>query len=207
MTEEQIDELVFDASPDGTGIWCATCRRGLVAWAPEGSSRREWRHSLEEIWPADHPVRPVDIRTLDDPIIECDFCSATPITVEYECANQVWRERRTTRRTMSIGEYTDRHTAGVVGKHTTEATGRAQQWGEHWVACAECAALVDARDINGLVARVVDTFPPKLRNTSKKLISVRANLRDTYEHVLTTISRRGRVVFQPRLGVIWDRQS
>jgi hypothetical protein len=47
-------------------------------------------------------------------------------------------------------------------------------WGERWSACDDCAALIETRDLMGLISRVTDAMPAKYTR-GKKLLRVRGD--------------------------------
>jgi hypothetical protein len=76
-------------------------------------------------------------------------------------------------------------------------------WGQRWSACDGCAALIEHRDLMGLIARVTDAMPAKLTR-GKKLLLTRGLLHDNYTTVFATLRPgRGRITSGHPLGV-WD---
>ena len=76
-------------------------------------------------------------------------------------------------------------------------------WGERWSACDCCAALIETRDLMGLISRVTDAMPAKYTR-GKKLVRVRGDLHANYSTVLATLRPgRGRITSEHPLGD-WD---
>jgi hypothetical protein len=89
---------------------------------------REYQHGLP---PTDgHIPQPVPISQITDPVLVCDFCSAS---------NPVWSYRFN-----QINVVVADPDNAIVGNHNL---------GQLWAACAACAKLVDANDQPGLSRR------------------------------------------------------
>ncbi|MFC7527543.1 hypothetical protein [Actinoplanes sp. GCM10030250] len=140
----------------------------------------------------DHQPQPAPVTEVPDPIIECDFCSSPEARWVYVCADQETDTRYVTRRTVEVGDYQRRHYAARTRAVET-ASGPLRIWGERWSTCDGCAALLEAHDLYGLIARVTDAMPPKLIR-GKKLMTVRGLLHGNYSTVLETLRPgRGRI--------------
>ena len=76
-------------------------------------------------------------------------------------------------------------------------------WGERWSACHGCAALIETRDLMGLISQVTDAMPAKYTR-GKKLQQVRGDLHANYNTVFATLRPgRGRITSEHPLGD-WD---
>jgi hypothetical protein len=188
--------------PEQIPPYCRTCRRALTRRVSPGGAV-DLIHAGEQRGEAvDHKAQPVPLTEIADPIIECDFCSAPDAVWIYVCADQQTDTRIVTSRTVDQCDYQRRHHAARTRNVTTTA-GPAQRWGQRWSACERCAALIEHRDLMGLIARVTDAMPAKLTR-GKKLVQVRGHLHDTYTTVLATRRPgRGRITPGHPLGV-WD---
>jgi hypothetical protein len=179
-------------TPDEMPFHCRTCRRALHRrQAPSGVVTFEHPNELRGDT-LDHEPRPAPVTEIPDPIIECDFCSIPEARWVYVCADQETDTRYVTRRTLDVGDYQRRHYAART--RAVETTlGPLQIWGERWSACDGCAALLEGRDLYGLIARVTEAMPAKLTR-GKKLMTVRGLLHSNYSTVLETLRPgRGRI--------------
>ncbi|GAA1811012.1 hypothetical protein GCM10009682_35740 [Luedemannella flava] len=188
--------------PDQTPTYCRTCRRALNRWETAGG-QVDFIHAAEQRGAStDHPARPAPITEITDPIIECDFCSATGATWIYVCADQETDTRIVTSKTVDLRDYHQRHHAARTRNVQTTA-GPLSRWGTRWSACTPCAERIEDRDLMGLIARVTDAMPAKFTR-GKKLVSVRGLLHENYSTVFATMRPgRGRIIPQHPLGV-WD---
>jgi hypothetical protein len=185
--------------PEQIPPYCRACRRALsIRLSPAGVLN--FIHHAEQRGEAvDHQAQPVPITEITDPIIDCDFCSAPDAAWVYTCADQTSDLRIVTSSTVKGSEYRDRHHAARTRNVRTSA-GPMQLWGERWTACDGCAALVEARDLMGLIARVTDAMPAKYTR-GKKLARVRGELHQNYSTVLATLRPgRGRITSDNPLG-------
>jgi hypothetical protein len=181
--------------------YCRTCRRALNQHTtPTGQVT--YRHAEHRASVADHPPAPVPLAEIPDPIIECDYCSRPDAAFVYVCGDQDTRADRVTGRVVSARDYQRRHHAArTLRTHT--APGLTQSWGQRWSACHGCAALIDARDLLGLIARVIDTMPARFTRRSR-LARTRAHLHTTYTTVFATLQPgRGRITPDHPLGA-WE---
>jgi hypothetical protein len=189
-------------TPDEMPFHCRTCHRALHRHqSPSGTLT--FLHPAEvRGGEVDHQARPAPVTEVENPIIECDFCSGPDAAWVYVCADQESDVRYVTRRTVNLGDYQRRHHAARTHKVET-ALGPMQIWGERWSACEGCAALLGERDLYGLIARVTDAMPAKLTR-GKKLANVRGHLNGTYSTVLDTLRPgRYRITQHYPLGV-WE---
>jgi hypothetical protein len=93
----------------------------------------------------------------------CDFCSSPAVIKRFECRDFDSASKD----------------AGVIYPETAAATGPTNlvfASKGYWAACAPCAALVEAGDVEGLVKRVLDEFEP-LRHRAE----LESHLRRTYK--------------------------
>jgi hypothetical protein len=189
-------------APDAIPPYCRTCRRALQ-WRRSPSGIADFIHAAEQRGDSsDHPADPAPLTEIVDPIIECDFCSAPGAAWIYWCADQRTDTQIVTSRTVGLHDYRRRHHAARTrGVETT--AGPSQMWGERWSACDGCAALIEARDLMGLIWRVTDAMPAKYTR-GKKLLRVRGDLHANYSAVFATLrAGRGRITSEHPLGV-WD---
>jgi hypothetical protein len=150
--------------------------------------------------PVDHRPDPVPVTEIDAPLMVCDFCSAPEAAWIYRCADQRTDLRRVTARVVDVRDYRDRHHAARASRVETEHA-LTQSSGERWSACAGCAELVEARDLYGLIWRVVEAMPAKLTR-GNRLARVRSQLNATYSTVFDTLAPgRGRIEPDHPLGV------
>src|SRR5437763_17221783 len=105
--------------------YCRTCRRALnVQVSPAG--KVTFRHSDElRGETVDHPADPVPLTELDNPVMECDFCSRPDPAWCYETGDQFTESRVVTSRTVGVGDYRRRHGAARARTVTT-GPGRTQ---------------------------------------------------------------------------------
>jgi hypothetical protein len=103
---------------------------------------------------------------------------------------------------VGLHDYRRRHLAARTRNVETTA-GPSQMWGERWSACDGCAALIEARDLMGLISRVTDAMPAKYTR-GKKLVRVRGDLHANYSTVFATLRPgRGRITSEHPFGD-WD---
>ena len=187
-------------SPDEVPFHCRACRRAL--------HRRENSHGIVTfLHPAevrggtsDHSPQPAPVTEIDNPIIECDFCSHPDAAWIYVCADQESVTSIVTGYTVGIGDYRRRHHAARA--RSVETTpGPTSVWGERWSTCDGCATLIEARDLYALINRVTDAMPAKYTR-GKRLIAVRGHLHGNYSTVLATLRPgRARITAKHPLGV------
>ena len=97
-------------------------------------------------------------------------------------------------------DYRDRHHAARARRTDTEHA-ITQAWGRRWSSCEACAALVQARDLYGLIGRVVDAMPARVTR-GNRLVRVRGELHGLYAAVFDTLAPgRGRITPGHPLGV------
>ncbi|WP_249714613.1 hypothetical protein [Rhizomonospora bruguierae] len=161
----------------------------------------EYLHAAEQRGERfDHRPDPAPVTEIPDPLIECDFCSAPEAAWVYRCADQRTDIHRITAQVVGVSDYRDRHRAARARRTDTEHA-VTQAWGERWSTCGDCANLIEARDLFGLIRRVVDAMPPKLTQ-GKHLIRTRGHLYDTYSTMFATLaSGRGRITPGHPLGI------
>jgi hypothetical protein len=180
-------------------IYCRTCRRALNRLEIGGILR--WVHPAElRGEPVDHPAAPIRLTDLADPLIECDFCShGTPTTV-YLCEDLRTHVDVVTKRVVGRADYQRRHLAARTRRIET-APGITQAWGQRWSACDDCAALIEQRDLYGLIRRVTDHMPRKFTR-GKRLAATRAHLHAHYRDMFDTLlPGAGRITRGHPLGV------
>ncbi len=182
--------------------YCRTCRRALNS--KTASSGRVTYHHAAELRGAvsDHAADPVPLTELNDPVMECDFCSRPDPAWTHVCADQHTEVRKVTARVVGARDYRDRHGAARVLRTETEP-GLTQAWGQRWAACEGCAALIEQRDLYGLVGRVADAMPAKYTR-GNRLARTRGELHANYSNVFATLQPgRGRITPEHPLGV-WE---
>jgi hypothetical protein len=185
----------------GEPVWyCRTCSRALNT-GTTARGQLTYRHATELRGEAsDHPADPVPLTQLPHPVMECDFCSRPNPVWVYVCDDQHTEVRVVTARVVGAADYQRRHHAArTLGTQT--APGITQAWGQRWSACDGCAALIESRDLYGLIARVTDAMPAKYTR-GKRLVRVRGGLHATYSGLLATLAPgRGRITPEHPLGV------
>jgi hypothetical protein len=184
-----------------TSYYCRSCRRALNRLATGEIVR--WAHASELRGErVDHPASPVRLTELADPLIECDFCSqGTPTTV-FVCADRHTQVDLVTKRVVGLSDYQRRHRAARTRRVETEP-GITQAWGQRWSACDPCAALIEQRDLYGLINRVTDHVPPKFTRRNRLAVT-RAHLHGLYGEMFDTLlPGAGRITAEHPLGV-WD---
>lgn len=171
--------------PPVEALYCRRCRRAVSTRS--GPAGITYLHAAEARGDTvDHRPDPVPVTEIADPLIECDFCSAPDAAWIYRCADHRTNIRKVTAQVIGVRDYQARHHAARVRRTETEpALSRA--WGEHWSACEECAALIEARDLYGLIWRVVESMPAKLTR-GNRLVRVRGHLHGTYTAVFDTLA-------------------
>jgi len=180
-------------------LYCRRCRRAInVRTGPAGVT---YLHATEVRGDTvDHRPDPAPVTEIDNPIIECDFCSHPEAAWIYVCADQHTEVARVTARVVDVGDYRARHHAARARRTDTEHA-LTQAWGARWTACIECGELIEARDVYGLIWRVVEAMPAKLTR-GNRLVRVRGELHATYTTVLDTlVPGRGRIEPGHPLGV------
>jgi hypothetical protein len=194
-------------APTGTGstfdihaTYCRTCRQALNVFFHKGTGVVEYLHTVElRGGTADHPAAPAPLTEIDQPVMECDFCSRPEAVWAYVCAEQDTQRRVVTSRVVDARDYRDRHHAARA-RHVQTAEAPTHAWGQRWTSCAGCAELIEARDLYGLISRVTDTLPAKYTR-GKNLARTRAQLHATYSTFLATLAPgRGRITPQAPLG-------
>lgn len=182
-------------------LYCLRCRRGVNTRVNSLGIVVQYLHAAEQRGlRSDHDPEPVPVTEILDPIIECDFCSTPDAAWIYRCANQFSEHRRVTERVVGVSDYRSRHGAARARRTDTEHA-FTQAWGERWSACGDCAELIEARDLYGLIRCVVDSLPAKFTR-GKHLVRVRGELHDTYSEVFDTLAPgRGRIAPGHLLGI------
>jgi hypothetical protein len=185
-------------------LFCRRCRRAVNTHTGPGGAT--YLHAVEvRGGTVDHRPDPAPVTEVEDPLIECDFCSAPDAAWIYRCADQRTDLHRVTARLVGAHDYRDRHRAARVRRTETEHA-LTQAWGQRWSACEGCAALIEARDLYGLMSRVIQAMPAKLTR-GKRLMRVRGELHGTYSTVFDTLAPgRGRIEPGHPLGV-WSAPS
>lgn len=185
-------------------LYCRRCRRAVNTRTGPGGVR--YLHAIEARGgTVDHGPDPVMVTEIADPLIECDFCCAPDAVWIYRCADQRTDVRKVTARVVDARDYRERHHAARARRIETEHA-LTQAWGERWSACEPCAELIEARDLYGLIRRVVDAMPAKLTR-GRRLVQVRGELHHMYSIVFDTLAPgRGRIEPGNPLG-IWPPSS
>lgn len=185
--------------PPAEVLYCRRCRRAVnTRTGPAGVT---YLHAVEVRGGAvDHRADPAPVTEIDEPLIECDFCSTPQAAWIYRCADQRTNIRKITTRVVGAHDYRARHHAARVRRTETEPA-ISQAWGEHWSACAGCAELIEDRDLYGLIRRVVEAMPAKMTR-GNRLVRVRGQLHGLYSTVFDTLAPgRGRIEPGHPLGV------
>jgi hypothetical protein len=185
--------------PPVEAMYCRRCRRAVNTRT--GPSGVTFLHAVEvRGGTVDHRPDPVPVTEIADPLIECDFCSAPDAAWIYRCADRRTDLHRITTQVVGARDYRDRHRAARVRRTETEHA-ITEAWGERWSACSGCAELIEARDIYGLIGRVVEAMPARYTR-GKRLVRVRGELHSTYSAVFDTLAPgRGRIEPGHPLGV------
>lgn len=193
--------LPADAS-GGEVLYCRICRRALTTQF-NATGTVTLRHAQELRGGAvDHSPKPVPVTEMPDPLMECDFCSAPEAAWAYVCADQYTHVKTVTTKVVDALDYRDRHHAARTRRTDTE-NAYTSMWGQRWSACQGCAALIENRDLYGLISRVTDSLPRKY-TSGKRLIRVRGELHGVYSHLFDTLAPgRGRITPGQPLGV-WE---
>ena len=180
-------------------MYCRRCRRAVNTRTWPGGVT--YVHAVEVRGETvDHRPDPAPVTEITDPLIECDFCSEPDAAWIYRCADQHTDVRKVTARVIDVADYRNRHHAARTRRTETEHA-ITQAWGERWSACQGCAELIEARNLYGLIGRVVDAMPAKLTR-GNRLVRVRGHLHDTYSTVFDTLAPgRGRIEPGHPLGV------
>ena len=179
------------STPDPS-MYCRTCTRALQVRRHGDAGPVEYLHAADLRGDhTDHTPAPVPLAELPDAVQECDFDSATPAVFVYVCDEQVTAHSRIAQRIVGQDDYLRRGAAARSLREVTEHM-QTHHWGQRWAACEGCAALIEARDLLGLIRRVTDGLPARMLNTPRKLRAVRGELDATYSHVFATL-RPGRL--------------
>jgi hypothetical protein len=162
--------------------YCRTCRQPLNVYTdPAGPIR--FLHGGSGA--ADYPAQPVPLSDLPDAQRRCDFCSTPDPVWIYTAADQHTGARTVTRAVVAADDYRDRHHAARIRRADT-TPGPVHAWGAQWAACDGCADLIEARDLYGLIGRVVDAMPANLTR-GRRLARVRGELTALYTTLLDTL--------------------
>jgi len=180
-------------------MYCRCCRRAVNTRT--GAAGVIYLHAAEVRGePVNHRADPVPIADIDDPLIECDFCSAPKAVWVYRCADQRADLHRVTAQVLDLRDYHHRHHAARARRVETEYA-LTQAVGEQWATCAGCADLIEARDLYGLIRRVTEALPTKLTR-GKRLVRLRGELHTLYTAVFDTLAPgRGRIEPDHPLGL------
>lgn len=185
--------------------YCRTCRRALETLTKaSGDGPVRYLHTLRSDAGRDtsHEPDPVPLAELADPIQCCDFCSTDGVTYIYVCDDFATATKEVTAKYITTSDHRNQGYAARVRRIDTGDM-LTQKWGDTWSACAECARIIENRDLMELVARVQAIFPPKMQS-GKKLIKLRGDLIDTYEHFFATLVPRRKVVQPGKPLGVWE---
>lgn len=97
----------------------------------------------------------------------CDFCSSPEVVKRFEC-----------RDFDSPSE-----DAGVIYPDTKDTDGPTNlifASNDYWAACADCAALVEAADIDGLIRWAMDGYEERVGRSHSRRAMLEKHLRQTY---------------------------
>lgn len=196
-------------TPDKS-VFCRTCRRHLTVITVGNGIGYKHTYELQGRAKADHPMRPIPLVELENPYIECDFCSHEEATFVYVCADQVTTGSR---RVLPPGgnDHQGSITKGRLhrpdrGRGRTVQSGLTSVWGERWAACPRCADLIEEENILGLISRVASAMPAKLTR-GKKLLETRGSLFDNYTTFFKTRKPgRGKIAPGHPAGV-WEKEE
>jgi hypothetical protein len=97
----------------------------------------------------------------------CDFCSFTHVVKRFQCLDFESKSKD----------------AGVFYPKSSGSTNLVFKCYDYWAACAPCACLIEAEDLDGLVNRVANEFCSSGHLVSNPL---RTHLRWTYTLFLET---------------------
>lgn len=176
--------------------YCRTCRRALNALTERDGGPVRYLHGADDTGKliTDHEPDPVPVAELPDPIQLCDFCSEEGATQIYLCDNYARTESKVTKKFYAQHEMRDQGFAARVRRVET-GDSLTRNFNPKWSACPTCSDIIEARDLMGLIARVQEIFPARMR-TGKRLIKLRGELTATYEHFFATV-RPGRLAILP----------
>lgn len=169
-------------------MFCRGCKTAVATLTLDGNLIGYQHQTSLRGAPEDHKPDPVPLTELPDAIIICDFCDSPQTLWSYPCEDQATETVRVTERVVGRSDYRDRHGAARVRRLETEPY-RTLLWGEKWAACADCAELIEQRDLFGLIRRVCDGLPSKFTN-ARALPSTRASLMTFYGNVFATLGER-----------------
>lgn len=143
-----------------------------------------------------HVPDPVPLEDFPQARFVCDICSSPDALWSYASVEMTatMQERGT-----QVVDPQHQHARMWGHQHRQASAREARRWGvrgdatstgilsDGWAACEPCAALLDARDLLGLISRAVDAMPAKW-SKGKRLIGVRADLRSVYEPLLAHLA-------------------
>jgi len=183
-------------------VYCRVCHRALnIRLSATGTVSYHHATDLQGDV-SGHRPDPVPGTELADPVLVCDICNRPDPAWTYLCADQFTESQLVTTRVVGLGDYHRRHGAARTLRAET-TPGITQAWGTRWAVCSPCAALIEAKDLYGLVRRATETLPPNLTR-GKQLPQVRGRLHATFSTVLhTRAPGRGRITPNNPLG-IWS---
>lgn len=184
-------------------IFCRTCRDPLTSVKP-AAGPQTWIHgqSLVTRQAPDHQPDPVPLSQLPGANQVCDFCNESNPLFVYRAQRQETETARPKTIYKNLTDYRDKsYNARTV---RTEGSSILEQgYSPDWAACAGCAELIEARDLNGLVFRVMQNMPAKLTRRNR-LVQTRADLFDRYGTLFKEMKPgRGRITKENPLGE-WD---
>ncbi|WP_412538692.1 DUF4314 domain-containing protein [Longispora sp. K20-0274] len=163
--------------------FCRTCRHPLIHRLQAGRDQLV-HHSELRGGSEDHVPDPVTLAELPEAIRLCDFCTLPEVVWAYRCAEQVTDNRRVVAEYVDHGDFLDRDRAARVIR-TDTTSGAINIQGSTWLACQGCADAVERGAVDELISRHTDQLPAQ-QLKGRRLILVRAILRQDFEHVLTT---------------------
>lgn len=191
-----------DSGLPGEALYCRTCHRPLNPHLHNGQDL-VYRHPEEmRGGTVDHRPVPVPVTEIPAPVFACDFCCAPDAVWIYAAADQHTQVPQVTRIVVAARDYRDRHHAAHARRVDTEHA-YTSVWGERWASCQPCSDLIEARDLYGLIGRVVDAMPAKYTR-GNRLVRVRGELAGIYQHLFDTLTPgRGRITPDHPRG-LWE---
>lgn len=110
--------------------YCSTCRTPLTVYANAAGEVVLMEHAREGY--DDHTPVPVPLSDIVNPLQYCDFCSTEGPQWMFSTSETI----------------------------VVEATkGRIDDLGVTWLACDTCFILIENKNLEGLLTRVIDTYP------------------------------------------------
>ncbi|MGY0234074.1 DUF4314 domain-containing protein [Longispora urticae] len=178
------DEGKSMPTPSSEESWfCRTCRHPLIHRI-QGGRAQLVHHSELRGGSEGHDPDPVTLADLPEAIRLCDFCALPEVAWAYRCAERITDNRRIVAQYVDQSDFLDRDRAARV-RRTETTSGAINVQSATWLACQGCAEAIERGAVEELISRHTDRLPTK-QLKGRRLVLVRAILRQDFDHVLAT---------------------